>query len=85
MLGGNLNKSKEHFEKALKISNKKLLLAPYMYARFYAVQTQDEKLFNNLLHYILSASAEILQEQNLANEVAKVRAERALRRKNEFF
>jgi len=85
MLGGNLEKAKQHFEKALHISDKKLLIASYMYARFYAVQTQDERLFNRLLRYVTRAPAHILQEQNLANQVAKVRARRALRRKNEFF
>ncbi|MBI2027837.1 MAG: hypothetical protein HYS98_08590 [Deltaproteobacteria bacterium] len=85
MLGGNLGKSKEHFDKALKISNKKLLLVPYMYARFYCVQSQDEKLFGELLRYVINAPAQILHEQSLANQVAKIRAYRALRGKNEFF
>ncbi len=85
MLGGDFKKSKYHFEKALEISGRKFLLTQYLYARFYAVQTQDEKLFTYLLRFVQKTKASVLPEQRLANEVAKVRAARALSKKESYF
>ncbi|MBI2608442.1 MAG: hypothetical protein HYW47_02455 [Deltaproteobacteria bacterium] len=85
MLGGDFKKSKFHFEKALEVSQGRFLLASYMYARFYAVQTQDEVLFERHLRRVMKAKADILPEQRLANEMAKLRAQRALKQKGQFF
>lgn len=75
MFGGNPTKSKEHFEKALKAYKRKFLMSQLMYAKTYAVQTQDRELFESLLNEILEAPNDILPEQRLANEIAKRRAE----------
>jgi len=49
MFGGDLEKSKLHFETALRLSDGKFLLTYVYYARTYAVQAQDEALFEELL------------------------------------
>ncbi len=85
LLGGDFKKSKFHFEKALEISQEKFLLAHYMYARFYAVQTQDEALFSKLLKHVLGSQENMFPEQELANRIAKIRAQRLLAQKGDFF
>jgi len=55
------------------------------YAKTYAVQTQNEKLFKELLTRVLDAPADILPEQRLANVVAKSRARQLLARTSELF
>ncbi|MBI4412587.1 MAG: hypothetical protein HY541_08905 [Deltaproteobacteria bacterium] len=74
MFGGNPEKSKEHFEKALAAYKRKFLLALVTYAQSYAVQNQDRALFESLLNEVLTTPADSLPEQRLANELAKLRA-----------
>ena len=74
MFGGNPEKSKEHFEKALSAYKRKFLLALVTYAQSYAVQNQDRALFESLLNEALATPADSLPEQRLANELAKLRA-----------
>ena len=85
LLGGDFKKSKFHFEKALEISKENFLLAHYMYARFYAVQTQDQELFDKLLKQVLSTEDNVFPEQELANRIAKIRAQRLLKHKGDYF
>lgn len=85
MFGGNLGKSKEFFEKALRAYNRKFLLALVMYAQSYAVQSQDRELFTSLLNEVLSTNADVLPEQRLANELAKLRAKWLLDNINSIF
>ena len=56
-----------------------------LYARYYAVQTQNKELFDSLLHQILDAPADALPEQRLANEVAKTKAGDLLKKEGELF
>lgn len=74
MFGGDPAKSQGHFEKALAAYKRKFLMALVMYAQTYAVQNQDRALFDSLLNEVLSTNADVLPEQRLANELAKLRA-----------
>lgn len=85
MLGGDAVKAKKHFEKALELTKRRFLLVQIMYARMYAVQNQDKKLFDQLLKEILDAKLDILPEQKLANTAAKRMARRTLKQKDELF
>jgi hypothetical protein len=85
MLGGDPVKSKGHFERALRITGRKFLMAQLYYARSYAAQNLDEALFDRLLAEVESASLEILPENRLANAVAKEKAARLKARKPELF
>ncbi|HBF13067.1 MAG TPA: hypothetical protein DDW49_06740 [Deltaproteobacteria bacterium] len=85
MFGGNPQKSKEYFEKALAAYQRKFLLALVMYAQSYAVQTQDEALYESLLNEVLAAPNDILPEQRLGNEIAKLRARWLLDHKSNYF
>ena len=55
------------------------------YARSYAVQTQNEALFEELLTKVQNTSLDILPEFRLANAIAKQKAELLLARKAELF
>ncbi len=74
LMGGSLEKSKEHFEKSLKI-------APYyletkvLYAEFYAVRKEDKKLFKKLLNEVLKGDVtvypDVVPEQKAAQDKAR--------------
>jgi len=85
MLGGKPEKAKEYFEKCLSISNGNFLLAKLFYAKTYAVQVQDQPLFESLLKQIDEASLDALPDVRLANAVAKQKAKRLLARVNDLF
>ena len=85
MLGGDLKKSKEHFEKALKFTQRKFLMTQVLYAQYYAVQSQDQVLFTKLLTEVLHAKDDILPEQNLITQLAKKKARRLLARRGDLF
>ena len=85
MLGGNPERAKAHFETALRLNGGKFLMTYVYYARSYAVQTQNEQLFNELLTKVENASLDILPEFRLANAFAKQKARRLLSNQSELF
>jgi hypothetical protein len=85
ILGGDPEKAKEHFEKNLQITGEKFLLSYVYYAKYYALKTLDEDLFNRLLNKVLLAPAEILPGYQLLNMIAKEKAQILLNKKEELF
>lgn len=85
MMGGNLPRSKEAFEKNLKLTEGKLLITQYFYARTYCIFAQDKVCFEKNLKIVLDAPMDINPGQKLANTLAKKKAERLLARKSDFF
>jgi len=85
MFGGNLKKSKFYFDRALAVSDEKFLMGIVLYARHYAIPSQDRGYFKLLLENVLNFSAESFPEQRLANEVAKKRALKLLKEIDEYF
>ena len=84
-LGGQPNKAKEHFVKAFAFSKGKLLLVYLFYAKYYAVQIQDRKLFLESLETILAAPPDLFPERNLLNEVVRFKAQKLLEKVDDFF
>jgi len=84
-LGGKPEKAKEYFERALSLNGGKFLLTDVYYARTYAVQTQNQQLFESLLKKVDDASLDILPEARLSNAVAKKKAKLLLEHENDFF
>jgi len=74
MLGGKPDKAKDYFEKCLAINGGKFLLTDLYYAETYAVQVQNQELFESLLKKIDDASIDVLPEARLANAIAKHKA-----------
>ena len=85
MFGGDTASARVHFDKAIQISDGRFLMIYYFYARFYAVMTQNKDLFESLLHKVIDASENLLPEQNLANEIAKSKAEELLKHESDYF
>ena len=84
-LGGKPALAKENFDRAHEASGGKFLMTDVLYARIYAVGTQDRQLFQDLLTRVVDAPSDILPEQGLANSVAKKRAGELLSRAEELF
>jgi hypothetical protein len=85
MFGGNPEKAKEIFERAMAAHGSKNLLIPYLYARFYAPQVQDHKLFNQLMAQVLEADVTKHPDLRLNNEVARDRARFWVEHADELF
>ena len=85
MLGGNPEKSRHHFEKALALTEKKFLLVRLLFAKTYAVQNQNRELFESQLQAVVNAPPDLFPEQRLANEVARKKAAQLLDQIDELF
>ncbi|PIQ96258.1 MAG: hypothetical protein COV67_10465 [Nitrospinae bacterium CG11_big_fil_rev_8_21_14_0_20_56_8] len=85
LLGGNPEKAKFHFEQSMQVTGGTYLLAPYLYAKTYAVQVQDRDLFMRLLDQVLSTPSDLLPAQRLSNEIAKAKAEVLLESVDDLF
>jgi hypothetical protein len=85
LLGGNVQLSKSYFDRAVAVTKGHFLMTLVFYAKTYAVQTQDEPLFKELLMRVINTPLTVLPEQRLANVVAKKRARELLARVSDFF
>ncbi len=79
-VGGNPELGKQHFERALALTGRKALLAHVNYAQYYAVQSQNRKLFDALLNEVVNAPIPEHTTLALPNTIAHRRAVRLLRR-----
>jgi hypothetical protein len=77
-VGGDPEKGRQHFEKALALTERQALVVQLKYAETYAVQEQNRELFLALLQEILSAPAPKKVHLSLANTIARRRAQRLL-------
>lgn len=85
LLGGNLELSRRHFEQCLRTNKGNFLLTHVYYARSYAVQAQNQRLFEELLHKVENASPDILPEARLPNAIAKKKARLLRSKMNDLF
>jgi hypothetical protein len=85
LLGGDPERSRAHFEAALRLNGGTFLMTHVYYAKSYAVQTLDEELFVSLLETVRATPLDILPENRLANAVAKRKAEALLARRSDLF
>lgn len=74
LFGGKPELSRIHFEKALKISDRKFLLIQTTYAATLARQTQDEELHNGLLEEVVGFPVDSAPEFALSNRIAVKKA-----------
>jgi hypothetical protein len=83
-MGGNPEKGREWFEQGLAKTGRKNHLLQVMYARQYAVTTQNSKLFFQLLNEVIEAPDQG-PAVRLSNKIARVRAARYLAQSKEWF
>ncbi|MBU0730003.1 MAG: TRAP transporter TatT component family protein [Proteobacteria bacterium] len=85
MYGGQPEKSRQHFEKALAISNHQFLAVQVAFAENYARMTFDRDLYGKLLQEVVDFPLESRPELSLTNQVAKRKARRLLDQIDDFF
>tara|TARA_B100000315_G_scaffold260910_1_gene327208 strand:+ start:2485 stop:3429 length:945 start_codon:yes stop_codon:yes gene_type:complete len=85
LFGGDLEKGRDHFERAIQLTNGTFLMHKVLYAFYYAHHTQNRELFEQLLNDVVTTPTTILPEQFLANVVAKRRAQRYLSWADDLF
>ncbi len=85
MLGGDPEKGKEFYERNLELTQHKFYLTKYFYARYYAVQVQDEELFERLINDILDLDLDKYPEIRLMNAIAKKKANKLKANKEKYF
>jgi len=85
MLGGNAPKAKAYFEKAIRLSDGKFLLAQYYFARYYAVRVQNKALFFSLVKAVKEAQPDDLKEACLINQAVKQKMETLAEMAEELF
>ncbi|MCA9606877.1 MAG: hypothetical protein KC619_14825 [Myxococcales bacterium] len=83
-LGGNPDRAREYFERALEVTDRHFFTVQVSYARTYAVQTQNRDLFIRLLREVVDGGDPNPQAR-LANRIARRQAIRWLRRTDQLF
>lgn len=84
-VGGDPERGKRHFLRAIELTGGKYLFPKVLYAVTYATIVSDQKLFRSTLEEVLRTSPAIWPEQRLANEMAHIRAQRYLAHEKEWF
>ncbi|MBI3003790.1 MAG: hypothetical protein HYY49_00040 [Ignavibacteriales bacterium] len=84
-LGGKPEKARDYFERCLAVNKGKFLMTQVFYAKTYAVQVQDQELYESLLKKVIEAPSDILPAATFPNAVAKQKAQRLLANTNEYF
>lgn len=84
-LGGDPEKGKAHFQRAIAISGGKFLITKVFYALAYGTAAQDRKLFHDTLVEVVSTSPAVMPAERLANELAHLKAKRYLAHEKELF
>jgi len=84
-IGGKPELSKQHFEKALKLTGRNFLMVQVLYARSYAIQVQDRNLYNALLSEVIDSSKDVLPKAALSNAIARQKAKQLMKQSDDFF
>jgi hypothetical protein len=85
LLGGNLEKGREHFERAIELTGGHLLPVKVHFARSYAVQKQDPELFTRLLNEVLEDDTPSPREWIVGNAAARKDAALLLEQISDLF
>lgn len=82
--GGDMTKSKEHFERALALDDR-YLGTKVLYAEYYAIKAEERPLFERLLNEVISADPQILPELVPEQKIEQDKARDLLAKANEIF
>lgn len=85
ILGGDMEKSRRHFERALQISGRNYLMAQVAFAESYARQTFNRELFKDLLTEVLNHPLISDSDHSTSNQLARKRARQLLAQIDDFF
>ncbi len=84
-MGGDPEKGRKHFERAVELTSGKYLMPKVLMALAYGGITQNRELFHTELEKVLQTSPAIWPEERLPNELAHLRAKRYLAHEKEWF
>jgi hypothetical protein len=84
-MGGDPDKGRAMFEKALELTGGRFLLARTLMAYRVGLANNDRKFFHDQLKLVLETPPSVWPEQRLANEVAHRKARRYLSQEKELF
>jgi len=84
-LGGKPDVAKQHFERAIELSDGKFLQAHVFYASNYARLVFDRPLHDRLLKHVLETPVDVVPELTLMNAMAKRQAKRLLEDADDYF
>jgi hypothetical protein len=85
MFGGDPERARSHFLKAIEYGEGKFLMAYVYYADYYARQNLEKELFLTALQKVLDTPAEIQPDLTLLNTLAKKKAKELLSNVEEYF
>ncbi|MCH8257024.1 MAG: hypothetical protein IIA75_03825 [Proteobacteria bacterium] len=83
-MGGHPEKGREHFEKALALSQGKYLMTKVIYAEQYARLVFDKEIHDRLLNEVVSADP-VVEGMTLTNKLAQLRAKELLASSDDYF
>jgi len=78
MIGGDPERSRSHFERAMEISNRSFLMAQVLFAATYSRMVFDRELHDSLLEEVIAFELDQAPDNRLSNQIAKRRAEELL-------
>ena len=85
MLGGDPERSRRHFDRALELGGRKDLMVLVQMARFYARQVFDRQLYQDLLQEVLDRPVDEVPALTLQNAAAQRQARLLLEEIDEYF
>ena len=85
ILGGNYEKSRQHFDRAREITDNKLLVADLLQAQYLARQMFDRDDFHQRLSGIIEAPEDLYPELTLLNQISKRKAKLLLSKEEQWF
>ena len=84
-IGGNFEKSRQHFDRAREITDGRLLIPDLLQAQYLARQQLDREQFHTLLTGIINAPDDLMPELGLQNQIAKRKAGLLLEMEDKWF
>lgn len=85
VLGGNLERARQEFDRAFAISDRNLLLTQVFFAKTWCVQAFDAEAYESSLREVLDAPTGLLPEAEFLNRIARIQAESLLEDAEEIF
>jgi hypothetical protein len=85
LLGGNFEKSRQHFDRSREITDGGLLIPDLLQAQYLARQEQDQQDFHQRLTAIIDAPEDLMPSLALQNQIAKRKAAALLKKENQWF
>ncbi len=85
LAGGDIEKSRLHFETAFNGNHRNFLLTHYYFLKYYCLTTMDEELFDKTVAEVMAFPLDRYPEFRLANQIAIDRIRDLIKQKENYF